>query len=229
MVASLNPETRNRRRLQNMILAIGPGTPGSFIIKGDELSVGTDDDDDDDDDSGVGASMYIGDSANEEEMHETEDDVDLEEEVEDEDGDDIDEFTNEGEEEERGGGHNSSSDRDDYTMEDVRHDRSQRRIEDESDDDDEESNEQANSSNRNRVCGINDSYNTRMMSSMIHGGCINTASWLDGGWRISTVHQEDKHPHLHVHGDDDDEGICRNVNFSASSIPFVIHLFLVGN
>ena len=214
MVASLNPETRNRRRLQNMILAIGPGTPGSFIIKGDELSVGTDDDDDDDDDSGVGASMYIGDSANEEEMHETEDDVDLEEEVEDEDGDDVDEFTNEGEEEERGGGHTTSSDRYDNTAEAVRHDRSQRRIEDESDDDDDddEPNEQVNSSNRNRVCGINDSHNTRMMSSMIHGGCINTASWLDGGWMISTAHQEDIHPNFQVHGDYDDEGICRNAH-----------------
>ena len=206
-----NPETRNRRRLQNMILAVGPGTPASFVIKGDELSVGNEDDDDEDDDSGVGVSMYIGDSANEEEMHETEDDIDVEEEVEDEDDDG--EFTNEGEEKECGGGHNSSSDRYDNTAEDVRHDRTQRLMEDEiDDDDDEESNEQANSSSRNRVCGINDSYNTRMMSSMIHGGCINTASWLDGGWRISTAHQEDIHPIFQVHGDDDDEGICRNAH-----------------
>jgi hypothetical protein len=31
--------------------------------------------------------------------------------------------------------------------------------------------------------------------SMKHGGCINTACWLDCGWRVSTVSHEDAHPY----------------------------------
>jgi hypothetical protein len=38
-------------------------------------------------------------------------------------------------------------------------------------------------------------YEREVARSMKHGGCINTACWLDCGWRISTVSHEDAHPY----------------------------------
>lgn len=37
--------------------------------------------------------------------------------------------------------------------------------------------------------------------SMKHNGCINTVSWLDCGWRISTVSHEDVHPYSEYYND----------------------------
>jgi len=40
--------------------------------------------------------------------------------------------------------------------------------------------------------------------SMKHGGCINTVSWLDCGWRISTVSHEDARPRdIYCYGDEE--------------------------
>ena len=38
-------------------------------------------------------------------------------------------------------------------------------------------------------------YEREVARSMKHSGCINTACWLDCGWRISTVSHEDAHPY----------------------------------
>ncbi|KAL7520916.1 hypothetical protein ACHAWX_005610 [Stephanocyclus meneghinianus] len=38
-------------------------------------------------------------------------------------------------------------------------------------------------------------YEREVARSMKHGGCINTACWLDCGWRISTVSHEDANPY----------------------------------
>lgn len=38
-------------------------------------------------------------------------------------------------------------------------------------------------------------YEREVSRSMKHGGCINTVSWLDCGWKISTVSHEDANPY----------------------------------
>ena len=42
---------------------------------------------------------------------------------------------------------------------------------------------------------LSQQYEREVARSMKHGGCINTASWLDCGWRISTASHEDAHPY----------------------------------
>ncbi|KAL7536894.1 hypothetical protein ACHAXR_007459 [Thalassiosira sp. AJA248-18] len=44
-------------------------------------------------------------------------------------------------------------------------------------------------------------YEREVARSMKHDGCINTVSWLDCGWRISTVSHEDAHPYSHYYND----------------------------
>lgn len=44
-------------------------------------------------------------------------------------------------------------------------------------------------------------YEREVARSMKHGGCINTASWLDCGWRISTVSHEDSHMYSRFYHD----------------------------
>jgi hypothetical protein len=45
-------------------------------------------------------------------------------------------------------------------------------------------------------------YEREVARSIKHGGCINTASWLDCGWRISTVSHEDAHRYNMMYYDD---------------------------
>jgi hypothetical protein len=193
---------RNRRRLQNMILAVGPGTPASCIMQGDEYGViNEDEEDEDEDDEEEGQSGD--DSANEEEVQEEVGGGDDDDDEEDDDGE-----VGEGDVE----GRDACSDRDSASRYDnparstsraaprfLRHATHQHHHE--------------------RTHSGTNSNNT-MMSSMIHGGCINTASWLDSGWRISTVYQEDTinpHSQLHGHDDVDDGSVCRNFGFMSSS------------
>ena len=42
---------------------------------------------------------------------------------------------------------------------------------------------------------VSQQYKREVARSIRHGGCINTASWLDCGWRISTVSHEDANCH----------------------------------
>ena len=55
-------------------------------------------------------------------------------------------------------------------------------------------------------------YEREVARSMKHGGCINTASWLDCGWRISTASHEDAHPYDMFYN----EGLFRSSSYSAN-------------
>ncbi len=183
-----------------MILAVGPGTPASFIMQGDEYGViNEDEEDEDDEEEGQSMdSMNSDDSASEEEVQEEGGGRDEEEE---EDDDDENEDDGEGDVE----GRDACFDRNSASVHQHHHERTHQLIE-ESEDDDEETNEQTINTNNNMGSGTNS--NNTMMSSMIHGGCINTASWLDSGWRISTVYG---------HDDVDDGSVCRNFGLMPSS------------
>lgn len=196
-----------------MILAVGPGTPASFIMQGDELGVGEEEEeqeDEEEEDVRSLGSMHSEDSANDEDEERNEGVQVMNE----DDG-----------EEGEGNGDNArfyrnSADRYDdapsCNASPVLHERTQRLM----DEDAEEADEQSNNTNHSRGGGITS--NNLMMSSMIHGGCINTASWLDSGWRMSTAHQEDVHHNFQMHGDDNDndndQDIRRNAGCMASSV-----------
>ena len=61
-------------------------------------------------------------------------------------------------------------------------------------------------------------YEREVTRSMKHGGCINTVSWLDCGWRVSTVSHEDAHPHHHNRYSTEHEGfISSSASYSSNN------------
>jgi hypothetical protein len=203
-------QTRNASRLQNMILAVGPGTPAAVLMKAESLgsartsssvesssssssasSAHADENDDDDDaaaeESGrsniaAASAASSGDTPRSNRRLV--------------DSDDEEQGNSEGHTTRRGrfevGGRrrptglseseqedDNDSNRDDTEM-------SQRMVEsalmgwysaNEDDDDEEDDDERHSPQNYEQHTPV---------SSMRHGGCINTAAWLDCGWRLSS-------------------------------------------
>jgi len=161
---------RNPKRLQNMILAIGPGTPASVLIReqispsslqeesSDESQASPVDVDADDDDESAPS------------VHTDEEDNGEEEEATSRKRNSMDEESSNSE----------SSDGDDGEIE-MEHDSSEGGSEHDDDAGSDSSSHLNQQQQRSSHC----------RASMRHGGCINTAAWLDCPWRLSHARTDD--------------------------------------
>ncbi|KAL3936106.1 MAG: hypothetical protein SGBAC_008506 [Bacillariaceae sp.] len=176
----------NRSRLQNMILAVGPGTPAALVMDHRPLH------------SQTSASCSLSSSSS---SAESEPEVSGSEESSDE---------NTGERLLEGAGVNNDGDQHGDQHDTAREDeveegrarwtrrRGTQSESDESEDDDAQQfveaafrrfyGEDSSSSEEDEEVQHNGICMERKYSPSIrHGGCINTATWMDGGWRISTA------------------------------------------
>jgi hypothetical protein len=191
---------RNPHRLQNMILAVGPGTPASVVMNPSVPAAQSSSSSS----SSASSSSRSEDVAASDEDNDSSDEGDgMEEEDSDEEDSDVEE-----QEESRPQGRNrwvrrNQNQHDDFSDSSTS---AQRLVESTvldwyaSDSDSEPVDGPAMGKNTTKAAPV---------PSMRHGGCINTAAWMDCGWRISTsghaieaVPSEDCPTQLVTSGDD---------------------------
>ena len=221
---------RNRRRIQNMILVVGPGTPASVLYSernGEEDDSSIDDfsdDDDDDDDQEIAYAIAA--------VHENDDDEDSDMQMDDSDPENQDNDVTA----ERKDDHGMVSTHEELSASRTNDAGNTNAAEGELEEDDSENDSLDSSSDdeetgrhryqrvnpdsadfadfrretlrllRRRLQSLgegsviesprqasedqNSRQKRRVRPSLRHGGCINTACWLNAPWRLSTVREE---------------------------------------